>query len=263
MGAIAFTFAAGHTIINNMKKLTARGNNTFTHGVNFHKIFWVFFTRSLIGFIYENTLGLLQNGYFELRQGLMYGPFIPVYGIGAVVLVLFLRKIRHSFVLFLIGSVLGGVVEYIASYVQQYVFGSVSWNYSHEPLNIGGRTDVIFALFWGLLGVLMIRIIYPKLSMLIDKIPNRPGFFITWILIIFIVFDIFISSAAVMRMYQRYEHKPAVNVFERFLDEWYPDKKVRRVYGNMVFKGRDTSFSIDGVSGAAPGTSGGKDGEKK
>lgn len=57
----------------------------------FCKIFWVFILGSFLGFLYENILVIFQKGYFELRQGLIYGPFIPVYGIGGIVYYLYFR----------------------------------------------------------------------------------------------------------------------------------------------------------------------------
>lgn len=55
----------------------------------FCKIFWLFMIGSFIGFIYETIVVFFQTGGFELRQGIIYGPLIPVYGIGAVVYYLF------------------------------------------------------------------------------------------------------------------------------------------------------------------------------
>ena len=57
-------------------------------------IFWIFIIGSVIGYIYEMIVVLIQKGYFESRQGLIYGPFTPVYGIGAIIYYLILKKVK-------------------------------------------------------------------------------------------------------------------------------------------------------------------------
>ncbi len=56
-------------------------------------VFWLFIIGSILGYIFEMIVVLFQKGYFESRQGLIYGPFTPVYGIGAIIYYLILRKI--------------------------------------------------------------------------------------------------------------------------------------------------------------------------
>ena len=48
-------------------------------------IFWIFIIGSVLGYIFEMIVALFQKGFFESRQGLIYGPFTPVYGIGGIV----------------------------------------------------------------------------------------------------------------------------------------------------------------------------------
>ena len=58
------------------------------------RLFWIFIVGSLVGFAYENILVLCQKGHFILRQGLLYGPLIPVYGVGAVIYELTIPKME-------------------------------------------------------------------------------------------------------------------------------------------------------------------------
>ena len=89
-------------------------------------IFWIFFIGSIIGFVCETIFATIKQGFFETRQGLVYGPFVPVYGIGAVIYYLLLSKINtdNKIKVFFITAILGGIVEYICSYVQEKVFGT-------------------------------------------------------------------------------------------------------------------------------------------
>ena len=86
-------------------------------------LFWSFIIGSIAGFIFEVTVVFFQKGHFELRQGLIYGPFIPVYGIGAMCYYIVLSKIKNKVQIFLITMVLGGITEYLCSFIQEKAFG--------------------------------------------------------------------------------------------------------------------------------------------
>ena len=87
-------------------------------------LFWVFIIGSIAGFIFEVIVVFFQKGHFELRQGLIYGPLIPVYGIGAMVYYIILSniKIKNKFYIFVITMILGGITEYLCSFIQEKVF---------------------------------------------------------------------------------------------------------------------------------------------
>lgn len=59
-------------------------------------IFWLFIFGSILGYIFEMIVALVQKGHFESRQGLIYGPFTPVYGIGAIIYYLILNNIKKD-----------------------------------------------------------------------------------------------------------------------------------------------------------------------
>ena len=71
-------------------------------------IFWVFIIGSLIGYGVETIVAIIQNGHFASRQGLLYGPLIPVYGIGLVIYYLVISKIKDesNFKIFIITMIL-------------------------------------------------------------------------------------------------------------------------------------------------------------
>ena len=115
------------------------------------KVFWIFILGSLAGYILEMIVAFVQNGYFESRQEVIYGPFTPVYGIGAVLYYLFFKKLktRNRVKVFFITMVLGGMVEYLCSLLQEKLFGTVSWDYSNLWFNINGRTSLLHCIYWG------------------------------------------------------------------------------------------------------------------
>ena len=101
-------------------------------------IFWVFIIGSMIGYGVETIVAIIQNGHFASRQSLLYGPLIPVYGVGLVAYYLVISKIKDkgNLKIFIITMVLGGIVEYLFSFFQEKFFGTVSWDYSNLWFNI-------------------------------------------------------------------------------------------------------------------------------
>ncbi len=208
---------------------------SFAHGLNFYKLFWIFLIGSVIGFVVETLFCYVVEGFFESRKGLLYGPFIPIYGFGAVLMTLALYRYRNrsSTVIFVASAVIGAAFEYFCSWVQETVFGTVSWEYSGSALNLHGRTNVYFALCWGVLGLIFLNYTLPFLTEWIEKIPNRAGKILTWALLVLMVLDMALSAAAVKRQDLRREGIPARNAVELFLDETYDDETLKRIFPNM------------------------------
>ncbi len=199
-------------------------------------IFWLFIIFSVLGCVYETFLCFFQRGYFESRQGLVYGMFTPVYGIGAVCFYIFLKKIKNIYCLFLVGMLLGGVVEYLTSLIQELAFNTISWNYTKYFLNFNGRTSIIHMLFWGLLGVLFMKGVLPIVLKTIVVLVQPRYIVITYILFFFMCFDVFISSSAAVRQKEREKQIAANSGFDYFLDRHYDDKYMNKIYPNRMVK---------------------------
>ena len=196
------------------------------------KIFWIFLIGSFIGYILEMIVGLVQNGHLVTRQGMIYGPFIQVYGIGLVLYYLIIPKTGNKVHVFFASMLLGGIVEYIFSFLQETIFGTVSWDYSNLWFNINGRTSLLHCIYWGIGGILFIKYIYPLINR-IEEMYNKKYFRIaTLFLVIFIMFDITISSIACQRKIERQELIPADGVIDVFLDQNFPDEKLDAIYSN-------------------------------
>ena len=159
------------------------------------------------------------------RSSVLYGPFSIVWGIGAVVLTVVLSYFaqKSNGYIFVVGSLIGGVYEYICSVFTERVLGYVFWDYSWMPLNIGGRTNILYMGFWGILSVVWLKLIYPKMSDLIEKISAIKGKIITWVFIVFMISNALLSAMALIRYTERKVGKDAENVIEMFLDVAYED----------------------------------------
>ena len=81
---------------------------------------------------------------------------------------------------------------------------------------------------------LWVKDIYPYFSKWIEKIPNKVGIVLTWVLVVFMIFNMAISALAVQRWDQRDHGVKADNSFEEFLDKTYPDDFMRKIYPNMI-----------------------------
>lgn len=208
---------------------------SFAYGLCLYKLFWVFFISCIVGVIIETIWCVFMWHKLESRTGLIYGLFSPVYGFGAVMMTICLNHLtgKKSVWIFVSGIVLGGAFEYVCSIVQETLFGTVSWDYSNTPLNINGRTNLLYALMWGFLALLWVNLLYPRISDRIEQIPNRMGRTLTWALAIFMVFDMTISGLATRRQTERHLGLPPQNVFEQHLDSFYSDELLKVIFPNM------------------------------
>ena len=207
----------------------------FAFGMNLTKLFWIFLIGCVVGFILEECWAFFIAHTIELRVGLVYGPFQPIYGGGAAIITLCLYRLyrQNSAVIFIASGFIGAAFEYLCSLGQELVFGTVSWDYSDTPFNIDGRTNLMFGLIWGTLGLIWLKSLYPAISRWIEKIPKRIGGMLTIVLAAFMIFDAFISCAALIRADERSRGVPATSSFQYFLDKHLDDSYLALVYPNM------------------------------
>lgn len=223
---------------------------SFAKGLNAYKLVWIFIVCSVLGYLIEMGWCYLYHGFFESRKSLLYGPFSIIYGMGAVLLVIIVDRLKRqsNFTIFTVAAIFGAAFEYICSLLQEMLFGSVSWDYTGKPFTIGGRASLVFAFGWGLLAILVLRVILPKINEVIEAIPNYSGRILTWALIVFMVGNIVLSAAAVLRQNERRGGDAPSSGFENFLDHYYPDEKLNHIYANMRIAGtklmRDDSGKV-------------------
>lgn len=214
-------------------------NQTSTESeVSLYKLFWTFFLFSMLGYVFEVTVQFLYSGAFENHQGLIYGPFSQIYGLGATVAVLLYPRLHRKSTAFIYAFCVfgGGLFEYVCSLSQEMLFGSTSWNYSWMKFNIHGRTNLLYSLIWGVFGVLIIKYIYPGLSKLLDRLTGRRAALVTWIAFTLMLGNVLITAAAARRQYERYLEIPATNKLQIFLDEKYPDSYLKKLTPEPSFK---------------------------
>ena len=209
--------------------------NHFAKGINCYKLLMICYIGCFVGVILEMWWWYLKKGVIESRAGLVYGPFNLLYGVGTVAMTLMLYRYRNKNFMwaFAGGFVVGTVLEYVCSLMQELIFGTQSWDYSRKPFNIDGRVCLLYSIFWGVLGILWIKVVYPWLSKIIMKIPQHAGKIAVWVLCAFFVFNSVVTVISSYRWQQRDTVPEPTNGFWRFIDERFPDERMEKIFPNM------------------------------
>ena len=210
----------------------------FAQGCCFYKLACLFFLGAFLGDIIETIFCRVTAGVWMSRSSVVWGPFSIVWGLGAVLLTALLYKYRRKSdgYIFFVGTVAGGAYEYVCSVFTELVFGTVFWDYSHLPFNLGGRINLLYCFFWGIAAVIWLKLVYPVLSGWIEKLPIRAGKVLTWVLILFMLVNIALSALAMGRFVQRRSNPaPARDALGQFLDQRFPDERMERIYPNILF----------------------------
>lgn len=162
-----------------------------------------FIIYSFVGFIIETVFALLNYGVFESRQSFLYGPFCSIYGLGAVVIILSLRYkfFKNNYTLFAGGFIVGSLVEYFVSLFGEMLLNVKWWDYSDRFLNINGRICFLYSIFWGLLGVYLMKGINPRIDKFINWLKRKINLkllrVVVSFLIVFLFIDCLISGYAI------------------------------------------------------------------
>lgn len=225
-----------YIVYTNKQAKKKKKKEVFAEGFCFYKVFLLYVIGCMIGVYYEEILTVCRTGEWLSRQGIIYGPFNPVYGLGFLAFtVLLCRNLKRKWWLtYIYSCFIGGAAEVITSLISEYVFKVNAWDYSDKFLNIMGRTTIPFMLFWGLGGLIFVKIVYPGLSKLIELIPKRIGNLIMPTFLIFVLLSHVISYSALFRYGTRAEGQPASNAIETVLDKYYDDDLMKQYYENSA-----------------------------
>lgn len=164
----------------------------------FQYILLYFFTYAFIGWVLETFYAVYELGHFT-KRGFLLGPICPIYGYGAVILLMFLSKYKdNSFKLFFFSAIVFSLFEYVAGFALDALFAAKWWDYSNEFFNLNGRISIFFSFVWGIIALIFINHVHPfikrKLEKLLDKIPYAfQTYLIRFFFLIFIT-DTILSS---------------------------------------------------------------------
>ena len=204
--------------------------------ITLSKLFWMFVIGAFLGDIVETLFCRATAGVWMSRSSLVWGPFSVVWGLALALATALLHRDRDksSTVIFLTGTLLGGVYEYVCSVFTELVFGAVFWDYSHMPFNLGGRINLLYCFFWGIAAVAWIKGVYPWFSRLVEWVQKKTGRVVTILLAVFMVVNVFVSISALVRYDQRGQGLPAENGWEELIDARFDDERMERIYPNSL-----------------------------
>lgn len=206
--------------------------------LTFVKLFWIFVVGSVFGLVIEDVFHLIVYHEWESRAGLVWGPFSPLYGVGAVVLTVFLNRFyyTHNLIIFIIAMILGSAMEYFASLMMEVFWHAIAWDYTGTFGSIDGRTNFFFGVMWGTLGLAWVRIIMPCIKRVFKHIDfkNIIVRIVSFVLIAFVTVDIAVTILALHREGQRTENIPPASPIDVWLDETFTDEWMQQRFENMT-----------------------------
>lgn len=208
--------------------------------LNFFNLFWIFVVCSILGDVMESIyhVAVVDPGHWQDRAGLLFGPFSPIYGCGALLMTLFLNRMykRNIILVFLLSAVIGGAFEYFVSVFMQYTFGAVAWDYTGQWLSIGGRTCGWAMCAWGLLGVVWLKLLLPLLLKLINLIPWNWRYTVTAIAAVLMAADCIMSLQALDCWYERLANKPINSPIQHFYADHFDNAWMENRFQSMTIQ---------------------------
>lgn len=245
--------------VSEIKEKYDNENKKFTiFGYTPSKIVAYFVIYSFLGFVIETLFGLLTKGVIESRKSFLYGPFCGIYGLGAIIMIISLKRFnKNNYTLFLGGFIVGSIIEYAISLIGEEIFHIKWWDYSDMPFNLNGRICISFSFFWGILAIYLMSHINPKVDKFIDRINPKALKTLAIVATFFFLFDLCITGFALKMFFTRlvndYDlqlqnvdryrqtytelyNKPDV---KEFVDKHFSYEKMLHTFPNIKVTGKD------------------------
>lgn len=157
---------------------------------------WVleFTAYSFIGWVYETVLTSIVWGKFAER-GVLRLPLLPIYGFCSLLMILLLGRIKSIPLLFFLGGGIITALELAASYILEYFVPYRLWDYSDWSLNFDGRISLFSSIIFGILCILLVRVLHPAAEKIYQKLKPRTTIISAAICLIFILADLILCRA--------------------------------------------------------------------
>ena len=170
-----------------------------------YEILAYFFVYGVLGWCVEVAFAAVKEGRF-VNRGFLNGPICPIYGVGVTVVVYFLTPYKDNLILlYVLSTVLVTVLEGLTGYLMDKIFHHKWWDYTDQPLNIGGYVCLIFSLVWGVACVLIVRVIHPVIHKILTFIPHTLGLVMLAVLEICIFVDLYVTAAGILKLNHQLE----------------------------------------------------------
>ena len=210
--------------------------------LDFFNLFWTFIVGCVVGLIVEIIFHMVvvEPGVYQDRAGLLWGPFSPIYGVGAVLMTIALNRFkdRNIVFIFVVCTIIGGGFEYFVSWFMEVAFGASAWDYSDQFLGdiFGGRTCLLFASMFGLLGTVWIRLLLPVFLRLFNLIPWKWRYSVTLVCAAFML----VNCVMTLQALDNWGARAAGHVPEAGIEQFYAEN-----FGDEYMANRFQSMTID------------------
>ena len=215
------------------EKVEVKSNKQFTiNGITIYRILAYFAIYSVLGFVLETLFALVMYGKLESRQGFLYGPVCPIYGVGAVVMIVALQKFKkNGYTIFAGGIIVGSIVEYLISWIGEMFLNIRWWDYSGKFLNINGRICLLYSIYWGIIAIYLMKSLNPSIDKMIDFLKKK----------ITLKLQLFLARTIVEKDLPAKGREGYVAIYEEyfgnesneFLEKIWSNKKILRTYPNI------------------------------
>ena len=233
------------------------------------RYFLYYLIYSVLGYICEVIyVGICTKKIAD--RGYLYGPLCPIYGFGALIILLSLEwAYDYWWVVLILGILLTSTLEYLTSFFMEIIFHMRWWDYSDKFLNINGRICFTFSLFWGLLAIYLIRHFNIIVDKLIDKVKQKvPIKYLKALVIagtVILAIDGILTALALKLFFARtvYTYDLSVVNKSKYISEYkrkeelgrileienkvFSDKKMLRTFPNLKLKAENRRTYLYGL----------------
>lgn len=152
-----------------------------------------FVIYSFLGWVMESIVRSVSEKKL-INTGFLVGPMCPIYGIGAMIMLLFLDRFENNILLlFIVSIVVLTIWEYLVGVLLETIFKTKYWDYSEQKFNFQGRVCLTNSICWGILGVLFVKGIHPAIIKLLEKVDIHILHYVIFIITIVAIVDMILS----------------------------------------------------------------------
>lgn len=173
-------------------------------GYSIYEILWLFMVYGCMGWCLEVAYAALEKGEF-VNRGFLNGPICPIYGVGAVTVILCLTPISHNvWLLFAGGALLTSALELVTGFALDKMFRTRWWDYTDTPFNLGGYICLKFSVVWGLVCIALMKGINPVVYGFVHKLsPHLISVLLLIFLLAVLVSDVTVTFVTVNKLAKR------------------------------------------------------------
>lgn len=195
-------------------------------GLPLYFVAFDFIIFCVAGWIYESTF-VSVRAKKVVNRGFLIGPYLPLYGFGAVLVYILLRPFaKIPSLLYIMGMLVATFLEYMTSWLLEVCFHTRWWDYTKDPYNLNGRIALIPSMFWGILSLIMFDFLQPFATMLIEMVPKEVGIYIVSGILVLMAADTVVTVIRTINFRQQLE---TLFGFKKEIEELLEDVQLQSV----------------------------------